>query len=89
MSDTPETAVEKEDDRSSISTLLNQEEERREYVDLEKNKFEVLGAQVTTTRNRVILFIWIVVNTLATIGIVSTCPTLPRLSLHAHQSFSS
>ena len=74
MSDSTETA-EKDDDRSSTSTLLDHNEERKEYVDLEKNKSEALGAQVTTTSNRVKLVAWMIVNTLATIGIVRFIPT--------------
>jgi len=79
MSDTTETAEEKEDVRSSTSTLLDQDEDedekKKEYVDLENNKSEALGAQTTTSSK---LVVWMVVNTLATIGIVRLC-TQPRL----------
>lgn len=74
MSDTTGTTDEKEDDRSSTSTLLDQDEEKRQYVELEGDKREALGAQVTTTSNRVKLIAWMVVNTLATVGIVSISP---------------
>jgi hypothetical protein len=78
MSDTTETAEEKEDVRSSTSTLLDQDEEKMGYVDLEKNKSEALGAQVATSNSRLKLVVWMVVNTLATIGIVRLSPE-PRL----------
>lgn len=78
MSDTTETAEEKEDVRSSTSTLLDQDKEKMGYVDLEKNKSEALGAQVATSNSRLKLVVWMVVNTLATIGIVRLSPE-PRL----------
>lgn len=78
MSDTTETAEEKEDVRSSTSTLLDQDEEKTGYLDLEKNKSEALGAQVATSSSRLKLVVWMVVNTLATIGIVRLPPE-PRL----------
>lgn len=76
MSDT-ETAEEKGDVRSSTSTLRDEEEERRGYVDLGKNKSEALDAHATSS-SRLRLVVWMVVNTLATIGIVSLLPE-PRL----------
>ena len=74
MNNIMEAAEENDDDRTSTSTLVNQEKEKKLYVDLEKNESEALGAQVTTTTNRLKLFIWMVVNTLATIGIVRDLP---------------
>ena len=65
------TVGENEDDRSSTTTLVDLGEKNEAYVDLERNKHEPASAQVTNTSSRTSLFVWMAVNTVATIGIVS------------------
>lgn len=78
MSDTEVMAEEKGAVRSSTSTLLDENEERCQYVDLGKHESEALRVQVAASSSRVRLVVWMVVNTVATIGIVSLF-TEPRL----------
>lgn len=66
------TAGEKEDDRSSTTRLVDLEEKNEACVDLERNKHEIVSAQVSNNSGRASLFTWTVVNIVATIGILFT-----------------
>lgn len=55
-----------EEDRGTATTLTGSDS----YVDLEKHTSGVLRAETTPTGDRAKLTAWILVNTLATIGIV-------------------
>ena len=60
-----------EDDHSTASTLLGSDPETGAHLDLEKSTAQVSASQGTHDNNRIHLTAWMVVNTLATIGIVS------------------
>ena len=60
-----------EDEHSTTSTLLGSDSETGAHLDLEKSKAQVSASQGIHDSNRIHLTAWMVVNTLATIGIVS------------------
>ena len=60
-----------EDDHSTTSTLLGSDSETGAHVDLEKSRAQISASQGTDNRKRIYLTAWMVVNTFATIGIVS------------------
>ena len=68
MRESRESEEDKDDDRGTASTLLGSD---GDLSDLEKHRSGVLRAESTPTGNRAKLTAWILVNTLATIGIVS------------------
>ena len=70
-SDSTEYMEREEDDHSTASTLLGPESGAGIYVDLEKHRTGAPGAETTHGNDRVQLTAWMIVNTLATIGIVS------------------
>ena len=60
-----------EDDDSTASTLLGSSSENGIPLDLEKSSAQISASPDTHDSNRIHLTAWMVVNTLATIGIVS------------------
>ena len=60
-----------EDDDSTTSTLLGSSSENGIPPDLEKSRAQISTSPGTHDGNRIHLTAWMVVNTLATIGIVS------------------
>ena len=65
---------EKTDVDSAAFTLYNEEAERTRFVDLEQEKSEALATGPRDPNSRLKLTVWMTVNTLATIGIVSEHP---------------
>ena len=70
MSGYPGSGAEKEDDQSSAIALVDHNEQTEAFFDLERNEDEARGAQIAK-RSRVGLAVWMIVNIVATIGIVS------------------
>ena len=60
-----------EEDHSTTSTLLGSDIENGAHLDLEKSRAQISASQGTQNSSRIHLVAWMVVNTLATIGIVS------------------
>ena len=87
MRESREYEEDKDDNRGTASTLLDSD---GDLSDLEKHRSGVLRAEPAPTGNKAKLTAWILVNTLATIGIVSPFRTNYELVLSSnHGSRSS